>query len=112
MSINDTVNEFLQNTKEITTLRKQITIFTKQNKQLEEAIKNYLTTNNMDSISLESGQVFVYDKKINATLKPENMALSIKNELSCDDVKAEKIVKSIVDNKVFNVQKSLKTKHN
>lgn len=111
MSIKEKVEEFLQNSKEIATLRKQITLFTKQNKQLEAEIKGYLLENDMDSISLASGEVFIYDKKINDTFKSENMIQNVKTELDCDESKAEKIVKSITDNKSYTIQKSLKTKH-
>lgn len=110
-NINDKVDEFLDNTKEISTLRKQITIFSKKNKELENEIKSYLINNNLDSISLANGEVFIYDKKINDTFKSENMINNIKTELSCDDNKAEKIVKSITENKSYSIQKGLKTKH-
>ena len=102
--------EYLTINKELTKMRKGIKDLKTQSDSLDTEIKEYMTKNNMDSISLKEGDIVLYDKKVNMTFKKENMIETLRTELKGDVNKAESLVNKLVSNKIFNVQKSLKTK--
>jgi DNA repair ATPase RecN len=107
MDIQEKFQTFLDAQKKIQELRKEQKELKKEADKLEAEIKDYMTKNEMDSISLKDGEIVLYDRKISQTFKRENLVEKIKDELQ-DEQKAEKLVESIVSNKVFLLEKKIK----
>jgi hypothetical protein len=96
-------------------LQKEITAFrVKQNEQkkilqgLEKEIHEYMTTNDMENISLKDGEIVLYEKKVSQSFKRPAMIEKITEELKCNEEKAEKLAESILTNKVFTLEKKIK----
>lgn len=102
------IKAYMQLNKEIAELRKSQGEKKKSLQILESDIKEYMEKNEMDSISTKDGDIVLYDRKVNQSFKKETMVDKLTEELKGDDKKAEKLVDSIISNKVFTVQKTLK----
>lgn len=107
MSIQEKFTEYININKELVTIRKQI----KQHKQrvdaLEKEIKEYMTQNDMDSVSLKDGEIVLYAKKISQTFKKESIMEKLTEKLK-DSQKAEELTQSILSNKKFVVEDKIK----
>lgn len=95
-------------------LQKQITEIRKQQKDLktiidtlESEIKEYMTKNDMDSISLKDGEIILYPRKISQTFKKEVILEKLTEKLN-DSNKAEELTQSILQNKQFLVENKIK----
>lgn len=101
MSIQEDFENFLKINKEIYDTNKIIKEKKKLSKQLEEKIYNYMIENSMDSISLNSGQIILYEKKIPQTFKKPSIIDKLTENLECTEEQADKIAESILTNKVY-----------
>lgn len=75
---------------------------------LEKEIKEYMTNNDMDSISLKEGEIVLYSKKISQTFKRDTIVEKLTESLKCDESKAEALADSIIKNKTFVVEDKVK----
>lgn len=107
-TIEDKFNQYLDLNKKITELKKTQNEYKKILLNIEQDIQNYMIENNMDSISLNGGQIVLYERKQALTFKKETMTDKIVDELKCNQDKATKLAESIITNKVFNVVQKIK----
>lgn len=75
--------------------------------KLEKEIKEYMTENDMDSISLKDGEIVLYSKKISQTFKKEVIMEKI-NECLKDSHESERLTNSILQNKKYILQDKIK----
>ena len=61
----------------------------------------------MDSISLKDGEIVLYSRKISQTFKKETIVERLTEELK-DNLKAEQLAQSILENKKFIVEDKIK----
>lgn len=99
---------YLELQKEIVVFRKKQAEQKKTLQNLERDIQEYMVNNDMSTISLKDGEIMLYDKKKSQTFNKSTMAERLSEVLKVDEEKAEKIVDSIVSNKVFTVEQKLK----
>ena len=74
---------------------------------LEKEIREYMTKNDMDSISLKDGEIVLYARKIPQTFKKEVIMEKLNEKLK-DSQKAEELTQSILQNKQFIVEDKIK----
>ena len=74
---------------------------------LELEIKEYMTQNDMDSVSLKDGEIVLYARKIPQTFKKEVIMEKINEKLK-DTQKSEELAQSIIQNKQFIVEDKIK----
>lgn len=99
---------YLEMQKELAAFRKKQAEQKKVLQTLEDEIKEYMKTNEMDSIALKEGEIVLYERKVSQTFKRPVMVEKIAEKLKCDTQKAEELTESIFANKVFTVEKKLK----
>jgi hypothetical protein len=75
--------------------------------KLEKEIKEYMTENDMDSISLKEGEIVLYAKKISQTFKKEVIMEKL-NESLQNSQKAEELTESILKNKKYILEDKIK----
>lgn len=106
-TIQEKFKEYLELNKELVTLRKNL----KEKKQyvdkLEKDIKEYMTNNNMDSISMKDGEIVLYSKKISQTFKKDTIVEKLTEQLK-DSNKAEALTQCILENKKYIVEDKIK----
>ena len=105
--IQEKLHKYLDLQKQLGEIRKQQNIIKKSLQNMEADIKEYMTTNDMDSISLKDGEIVLYGKKISQTFKKEVMLEKINEKLK-DSQKAEELTESILNNKQFIVENKIK----
>lgn len=108
MSIEERLATFIETQKSLGDLRKQVLTLKKTCDKLESEIKEYMTNNELDSISIKGGEIVLYNKKVSKTFSKENIVENLKNELNGDTNKAEKLADSILKNKIFNLEPKVK----
>lgn len=108
MDIQEKFKLYLDINKEITEFRKKQREQKKMLQQLEQEIFDYMSDNNMDSISLKDGEIVLYDRKVSQSFKRPAIVEKLTEKLRCDEKKAEDIAESILTNKVFTVEKKIK----
>jgi hypothetical protein len=101
------LKEYLRLNVELGVLRTQQRDLKKQADTLEKDIKRYMTENEMDSISLQEGEIVLYNKKINQTFKKESIVEKLTEELK-DTEKAEELTNCILNNKTFVMEEKVK----
>ena len=106
-TIQETFQKYIELQKQLTDMRKQQKVVKKNADTLELEIKEYMTKNDMDSISLKDGEIVLYARKIPQTFKKEVMMEKI-NERLKDSQKSEEIAQSILQNKQFIVEEKIK----
>lgn len=106
-SIVDKFKIFLEMHKEIANMRKDINDNKKKMDDIEKEIKQYMTENDMDSISIPEGEILLYQRKIPQTFKKENIVQKI-NETIKDDKISEQLTDNIINNKVFKTEPKIK----
>lgn len=99
---------YLNIQKELATFRKKQAEQKKTLVSLEEEIKEYMKNNEISSLSVNEGEIVLYDRKISQTFKKPVMVEKIVEKLKVDDKKAEELVESIFSNKVFNIEQKIK----
>lgn len=100
-------SEYINLNRELTNMRKQQKEIKKKAEELEKQIKEYMTNNDMDSISLKDGEIVLYSKKISQTFKKESIVEKLTEKLR-DSEKAEELAQSIVSNKKYLVEDKIK----
>jgi hypothetical protein len=106
-SIQEKFQQYLELQKILAEMRKKHTESKKVLDKLEKEIKEYMTANDMDSISLKEGEIVMYSKKISQTFKKDVILEKIKEKLH-DSQKAEELTDSILQNKKYIVEDKIK----
>lgn len=106
-TLQDKFTLYLDLNKELTQLRKQQRTLKAKVLDIEKDIKEYMTTNEMDSIALKDGEIILYNKKIPQTFKKESIVEKLTESLK-DSQKAEELTESILHNKKFVVEEKLR----
>ena len=101
------LNKFMELQKNLQDLRKQQAEIKKLLVSSEKEIKEYMVQNNMDSISLNGGEIILYGKKIPQTFKKQVILDKLCEKLK-DAQKAEELTESIINNKQFIVEDKIK----
>jgi hypothetical protein len=107
MSVQEKLTEYINLTNELKQIRKNQLELKKRVKTLEDGIKEYMISNDMDSISLKEGEIILYSKKIPQTFKKESIVEKLTEQLN-DTKKAELLTESILANKKFVVEEKVK----
>lgn len=107
-TIQEKLKLYIQLNKEIVEYRKKQKEQKKILTTLEEDIQNYMTENNMESINLKDADIIIYQRKVNQAFKRPALIECLKDKLNCNEDKAEKLVESILTNKVFTVESKIK----
>lgn len=107
ISIQEKFQKYLEIQKQLVESRKQQKELRKEIDSLESEIKQYMTKNDMDSISLKDGEIVLYSKKISQTFKKEVIMQKL-NERLKDTQKAEELTQSILQNKSFILEDKIK----
>lgn len=105
--IQTTFQKYLEIQKDLSDMRKKQKEFKKILTGLEKQIKEYMSENDMDSISLKEGEIILYEKKISQTFKKEVIMEKI-NESINNSEKAEELTESILKNKKYIVEDKIK----
>ena len=108
MDIQEKFKLYLEINKEIAEFRKKQRDQKKELQRLEQEIFDYMSENNMDSISLKDGEIVLYDKRVSQSFKRPAIVEKLTEKLRCDEKKAEDIAESILTNKVYTVEKKIK----
>jgi hypothetical protein len=106
-AIQEKFQKYLEIQKQLVESRKQQKEWRKDIDSLESEIKQYMTKNDMDSISLKDGEIVLYSKKISQTFKKEVIMEKL-NERLKDTQKAEELTQSILQNKSFILEDKIK----
>jgi DNA repair ATPase RecN len=105
--INQKFQQYLEIQQSLAEFRKKQKDCKKTLDALEKDIKEYMTNNDMDSISLKEGEIVLYPKKISQMFKKEVIMEKLTEELK-DGKKAEELTQSILQNKRFVIEDKLK----
>lgn len=101
--VNEKLAEYIVVMKELTELRKVQREVKKKVDELEKYIKEYMTQNNMESITVKGGEIVLYPRKISQTYRKETIVEKLTEKLN-DSKKAEELTESIITNKKFIVE--------
>jgi len=109
-NIKDKVKTLIYIQKEIKELSAEVKEKRTRVKDLEVEIQEYMEKENLDKISVDAGEITLYDRKSSQKFKKE----SIKGKLQgvVEPCKIDSVVDSIIDNKDFVLEQKLKTKIN
>ena len=105
--INQKFQQYLEIQRSLAEFRKKQKDCKKTLDALEKDIKEYMTNNDMDSISLKEGEIVLYPKKISQMFKKVVIMEKLTEELK-DGKKAEELTQSILQNKRFVIEDKLK----
>lgn len=105
--IQEKFQKYLELQKGLHELRKQQNLLKKTVTSLETEIKEYMSKNDMDSISLKDGEIILYAKKIPQTFKKESIMEKLTEKLN-DSRQAEELTDSILKNKTFLVEDKIR----
>jgi hypothetical protein len=108
LNIQEKFRLYLEMQKELANFRKKQVEQKKLLQKLEDEIKEYMQSNDMDSIALKEGEIVLYDRKVSQTFKKPTVIEKITEKLRCDEKKAEELAESIFSNKVFTVERKIK----
>lgn len=105
----EVLDDYIENNKQLSELRKQQQDLKKKNLVLETKVKEYMLENKMDSLSFAGGDIVIYERKVSETFKKPSLIENLKPHLS-SEAKAEAAAESILNNKVFSTKSSIKVK--
>lgn len=105
--IQEKLQKYLEIQRQLTESRKQQKLYKNELDTLEKEIKEYMTKNDMDSISLKEGEIVLYSKKISQTFKKEVIMEKLTEQLK-DSKRAEELTQSILQNKKFLLEDKIK----
>lgn len=105
--IQSKLENYIELQKVLSEYRKKLRDSKKQLDEMEKEIKTYMTSHNMDSIALPSGEIVLYNKKIPQTFKKESMVDTLTDKLQ-NQKQAEEIVDIILKNKTFLVEEKVR----
>jgi hypothetical protein len=97
--------------KEHSLIQKQQSEKKKVIKQLENDIKDYMRDKQLESLQLENGSIQICDKKINQAFKLQTIKDKLVEKLKCKEDEISDLAESLVSNKVFKTEKTLKIKY-
>lgn len=106
-SLQSLFNQYIDLSKELDSLKNLQKDVKNKISKIESSIKEYMTKNDMESLKINDAEIVLYNKKISQTFKKETIAEKLKEELQ-DESKAEDLAKSIVQNKKFLIENSIK----
>ena len=101
-------SKYLDLQKKLVESRKQQRQLKEESNILEKEIREYMTKNDMDSISLKEGDIVLYAKKISQTFKRETIIEKLTTSLQCDGSKAEALADNLLKNKTFVLEDKIK----
>lgn len=99
--------EYFESVNESKELRSKQKILKKKIDDVQNKIKKYMIENDINNLSFEQGDIVLYEKKIPQTFKKENIIETLTEELK-DTEKATEITQTILSNKKFLVENSVK----
>ena len=105
--IQEKLQKYLEIQRQLIETRKQQKLYKNELDTLEKEIKEYMTKNDMDSISLKEGEIVLYSKKISQTFKKEVIMEKLTEQLK-DSKQAEELTQSILQNKKFLLEDKIK----
>ena len=100
--------KYLDLQKKLVESRKQQRQLKEESHILEKEIREYMTKNDMDSISLKEGEIVLYAKKISQTFKRDTIVEKLTKSLQCDESKAEALADNLIKNKTFVLEDKVK----
>lgn len=106
-TIQEKFYKYLEIQQKLSEFRKLQKTYRKELESLEIDIKEYMTNNDMDSISLKEGEIVLYEKKISQTFK-KDVIMEKLNERLKNTQQAEELTESILQNKQFIVTDKIK----
>lgn len=101
------ISEYFDAVSESKELRTKQKILKKKIDDIQNKIKKYMIENDINNLSFEQGDIVLYEKKIPQTFKRENIIETLTEELK-DTEKATEITQTILSNKKFLVENSVK----
>lgn len=107
MSIQEKVKEYVLINKELVEMRTHIKEYKKKSDALDKDIKEYMKTNDMDSIKVSEGEIVLYQHKITQTFKKDTIMQSISSKIK-DPKLSEELADTIVNNKKFTTEDKIK----
>jgi len=107
ITIQEKLQKYLEIQRQLIESRKQQKLWKNELDTLEKEIKEYMTKNDMDSISLKEGEIVLYSKKISQTFKKEVIMEKLTEQLK-DSKRAEELTQSILQNKKFLLEDKIK----
>jgi len=105
--VGDKFVEYLNLNKELSKVKREQRELKKRVDTLEREIKEYMISNDMDSIVIKEGEIVLYSKKIPQTFKKESIIERLTEGLN-DSKKAEELTQSILQNKTFLVEDKIR----
>lgn len=104
------IKELVEKTEQIKDYRKIISKINKEVRALNEKIKEWMETNNKDSISYDGNEIKLVEKHISQSFKKDVISEKLMEELNAPSEKCQELAESIVNNKKFIVKKIIKVK--
>ncbi len=103
----DVITEYFDAVNECKELRVKQKNLRKKIDDIQNKIKKYMIENDISNLSFEQGDIVMYEKKIPQTFKKENIIETLTEELK-DNEKATEITHTILSNKKFLIENSVK----
>lgn len=103
----DVITEYFDAVNESKELRSKQKILKKKIDDIQNKIKKHMIENDINNLSFEQGDIVLYEKKIPQTFKKEHIIETLTEELK-DNEKATEITHTILSNKRFLVENSVK----
>jgi predicted metal-dependent RNase len=103
----DVITEYFDAVNESKELRVKQKNLRKKIDDIQNKIKKYMIENDISNLSFEQGDIVMYEKKIPQTFKKENIIETLTEELK-DNEKATEITHTILSNKKFLIENSVK----
>lgn len=103
----DVITEYFDAVNESKELRSKQKILKKKIDDIQNKIKKHMIENDINNLSFEQGDIVLYEKKIPQTFKKEHIIETLTEELK-DNEKATEITLTILSNKRFLVENSVK----
>lgn len=110
VSIQEKFKLYIALQKEIAEFRKKQTEQKKVLQTLEADIQEYMLNEGLDNITLADGEIVIYQRKTNNSMKKPAMTEKIAEKLKCTDEKAEELAEALLGNKVFTTENKIKAK--
>lgn len=106
-SMQDVITEYFDAVNESKELKTKQKNLKKKIDDIQNKIKKYMIENDINNLSFEQGDIVMYEKKIPQTFKKENIIETLTEELK-DNEKATEITHTILSNKKFLIENSVK----
>lgn len=97
--LNEKVNNYLKSIKKMTHFKNEIKELRKSIKEDESFFKEYLETNNLNTLSTDNGEIFLHEKKSNQNLNKETITSALREK-----IQNETIINDVTDS-LFKISK-------